>query len=1034
MIKIIHISDFHLESENISARKKNIIKALKKDLVGRVDDNSFIFFTGDLIDKGGKNFKDSELSFLSFEDFFIGELLNEFPQLKNKIFVIPGNHDVFRGKVDNILDSGIKEQLTTLSKVDDFIDKNKNDSKYLERLIDYKNWELEYYKEYHNSELTYFENSFIVDLNDKKIGISCLNSSWLCKDENDKENILLGSKQIERSLEFVEKADFKIALMHHPLEFLKEFDRDESKRLLFQNYDVLLTGHVHKLNSEYIENIQGKIFISVANSTVADNPIDHHYVNGYSIIEFTDNSNLKVHYRKYLDEFTKFVSNTDIGNDNGLLEFHLLRGGELEEHHEKIQLVESLKNRFIEDLNDHIIMDHSNTNVRCSIDNIFVEPKILNNPQNSLSKQDTVEYTIESLLSESGNYILYGSKEAGKTLLIDKIFIDALNNYKRYQFLPILLKFSELKSKDLKRIFREYFSVSSSDINSFLENNNFLLLIDDIAFRDNCSDQIHQLQEFAKEVSNIRIIATSNMILGNMIPTDYLDYNEYFEFEPCYIQDFSSKEIKTLISKWFDGKNIDMQEKMEKLLKSFTDFKLPKNPLSVTLFLWIFERQEKKPINNSVLVELFVENILEKTNVENIYSDTFDFTNKKRLLSFIAKYMKDNGNADANYSISEEKLLNYISDYLKNKFVGKPSKILEDFIKRGVFSYEDDDSLRFKTAFMFHFFLSLQFDYDPTFKDFVMHNDNYLNYTNEIEYYTGLKRDRLDFLIFTQEKLLEAYSDFNEDIVANFKKIDFVLESKREKSLTFQIDDNKAKTKIGEDKLDEIFDKTLSNTPIQKDIPKKENIKDIKSKTYIDLILKLSSVVLKNSEDIDEFEMKQNAYRNVLLSSISFLMQYRDSLILFYVRHKKEPDFFPKNIDFHLFIRVLPLIHQNVVHGWLGSQKMIPVVKNKIISDELKTDISEFEKFMSVYILGDIRGTDYPEYIKGFVKNSKSNYIKDLSFLKIMSYYHLRKNNKELDKLYLSLMAEIKSKLGKLKSKNKGDFIKKIEKSKKDSN
>ncbi len=72
-----------------------------------------------------------------------------------------------------------------------------------------------------------------------------------------------------------------------------------------------------------------------------------------------------------------------------------------------------------------------------------------------------------------------------------------------------------------------------------------------------------------------------------------------------------------------------------------------------------------------------------------------------------------------------------------------------------------------------------------------------------------------------------------------------------------------------------------------------------------------------------------------------------------------------------------------------------------------------------------------PKIIKTFVKKSTNNYIKDLSFLKIMSYYHLRKNNTQTDELYLKLMAEIKMKLGKLKSKNKGEFIKQIVQNKK---
>jgi hypothetical protein len=87
---------------------------------------------------------------------------------------------------------------------------------------------------------------------------------------------------------------------------------------------------------------------------------------------------------------------------------------------------------------------------------------------------------------------------------------------------------------------------------------------------------------------------------------------------------------------------------------------------------------------------------------------------------------------------------------------------------------------------------------------------------------------------------------------------------------------------------------------------------------------------------------------------------------------------------------------------------------------------------LSIFIYSDIKGVEYPEKIQQFVKASKYKYIKDLSFLKIMSYYHLRNNGVELDDFYLKLMAEIKCELGHIKKSDKGSFISDIKSSKKD--
>ena len=51
-------------------------------------------------------------------------------------------------------------------------------------------------------------------------------------------------------------------------------------------------------------------------------------------------------------------------------------------------------------------------------------------------------------------------------------------------------------------------------------------------------------------------------------------------------------------------------------------------------------------------------------------------------------------------------------------------------------------------------------------------------------------------------------------------------------------------------------------------------------------ILKLASIVLKNSSDINP-EIRKAAYDNVILSSMSFMLIYRDALLLFYHKDKK---------------------------------------------------------------------------------------------------------------------------------------------------
>ena len=1020
MLKVIHISDFHLESENLSYQKSKIVDALILDMGGYVDNETLLFFTGDLIDKGGKEFKDSKNYFDSFLNVFINPIINAFPWLEKRFFIVPGNHDVVRNKINDIVDIGLRGSLKTVQDIDQFFERNINVELYTERLMDYKNWEKRFYIDYHNKYLSNYENNFSYQIGSHKVGISCFNSSWMCKDDNDKENLIVGKKQIERSLEFLEGCDVKLALMHHPLEFLIEFDREVVKEKLYKNYDILFNGHVHQLDSMYTQNLNGNLFISIAGSTIADNPKERKYVNGYSIVTLNPKEEVEVVYRKYLEDHEKFVSNTDIGNDEGKKKFTLMSNHALSEYEKVSNIISGIENQHAEKLNDHIIISSENTNVHCSVENLFVEPTILNCIENTLQKDRIISYSVDSIISEKTNFLIYGPPESGKTILLDKIFLECIRKFNSIRKVPVLTRFNEFSGKDALRIIREFIGLKPQDVHNFITNNSILLIIDDISFSEKNIRQIEDIKKLLKTYPKIQVVASGYQTMENIMPVDYLTHNDVLSFDIGFIQSLGSKQIKQFIQKWFVGKDTDLQNNMEKLLKSFSDFGLPKTPLSVTLFLWIFGKQEKRPINNSVLVEMFVENILEKTKIDNIYSETFDFKNKQRLLSFIAKFMHDEGDSSRNYCIDHIQLLEFISKYLEGRFSGKPQKVLEDFITRGLFSYEEGNLLRFKSAFFFHYFLAIYFDHSPEFKDYVFSGDNYLNYVDEISYYTGLKRDDTSILNFVLDRLDEAFLNLNVDIAQNFNRVDKVLEVKiNNKTVAFNIQDEKAQLKPSEDQLDAIFDDQLSNVPVQKNINmKQENLYN--TSVNIDRVLKLASLVLKNSEDVDDFNIKLKAYEKVLLSSISFLMVYRDMQISYYLEFKETPQNFPKNIDFGLFIKILPLMHQVIMYDWLGSQKLRPVIMRKMEDDKMKLNISEYEKFLSVYMYADIKGNEYPKIIENFVKSSKNKYIKDLSYLKVMSYYHLRSKDPVMDEFYLKMMSEIKADLGQISRRGKG--------------
>ena len=104
---------------------------------------------------------------------------------------------------------------------------------------------------------------------------------------------------------------------------------------------------------------------------------------------------------------------------------------------------------------------------------------------------------------------------------------------------------------------------------------------------------------------------------------------------------------------------------------------------------------------------------------------------------------------------------------------------------------------------------------------------------------------------------------------------------------------------------------------------------EVKEKKYrLGEILELSAHLLKNLEEIN-FHTKVSVYQEILKSSISFLLLYRQYLIKNY-KKLKESSFLPKEINFDIFISLLPVLHQVVLYDWLGTIKLEKVIEKKI--------------------------------------------------------------------------------------------------------
>jgi len=250
----LHLSDWHQSKMDFD--RKIVLDALLDDIKKRaaIDTNlehiDFIVFSGDVA-FGGKSEEYETVKNNLFEP-----ILRECNLKSEKLFIVPGNHDLDRTKFE-LLPPSLAKPLESNDEVYNWLS---DDEKRQESLKLFKNF-ANFVGGYTHQENSAFANVRPLNIDGKRIALMGINSAWMCARRknssekiDDKGVVIVGEPQIYDSLKDISDFDIKIAVMHHPLDWLADFEYSQIKRRLFKGCNFILRGHQHE---QYVEIIHG---------------------------------------------------------------------------------------------------------------------------------------------------------------------------------------------------------------------------------------------------------------------------------------------------------------------------------------------------------------------------------------------------------------------------------------------------------------------------------------------------------------------------------------------------------------------------------------------------------------------------------------------------------------------------------------------------------------------------------------------------------------------------------------------------------
>lgn len=247
----LHLSDLHFLSAN-NWRDSPVLRKLQDDIADRRKDGlciHLVFCTGDI--GFGENSPEPLVNQYSVAKEFFDRVLGVCELPSNRLFLVPGNHDIDRSKVRDSTTEYFRNTSRNCADVNQmFSEGNPEVLEAMKRLEQYRQFVHDNY-----GHITLDENATFgvsLEINGLFVSIVGLNSAWTSFAKDKEQLWLAGRAQLHasegkqgRSLRGIVNGGVRIGLIHHPIDWLQPQEERDLRDLLENDFDFLLHGHDH---------------------------------------------------------------------------------------------------------------------------------------------------------------------------------------------------------------------------------------------------------------------------------------------------------------------------------------------------------------------------------------------------------------------------------------------------------------------------------------------------------------------------------------------------------------------------------------------------------------------------------------------------------------------------------------------------------------------------------------------------------------------------------------------------------------------
>ena len=1033
-LSLLHVSDLHW-APHFQNDLKVVSDALQRDVDSYTSANGIsinaVIFSGDLA-LGG----DDPTWFKGAYDNFLVPISERLDVPMERVFVAPGNHDISRELVRKIpsIHRGLAEKLTSNQAINRVIDaEHKEGSETAQSLGRMNNFYEEHDKRHpaHSGTSPYYRTGRFAH-GDRIIGVACLNSAWMATGEgedSDHQKLVLGERAVDMALAELEGCDFKIAVHHHPLEWLHPVDADAVDLLLRRSFDLSCSGHVHQSKPRLTMDGSGSCIASPTGSVFAG----REWFNGYQIVEIDiPDRRYTFHVREYLDNRREFDRAVRVAQ-NGLVEFQ----NPVLHDRSRIDKVESFlqgsRGRVRECLESQMTLvgdDETKPNLR--IDD-FVAPPLIEGRANGIDGRgsDAHDLSIESFLARNDNAVVIGSRHSGKsTLAYYSAYMLAFGPGLRPQ-IPVVIDTRNFRfnAYSIRGQLGELYerSLSNQEAEKYAEEGLFTFLFDNCL----CDEaNLKKIAEFANKFTECRCIVFASPNMDGVSPDRHFNEN-LPNFTKIHIGALTRGRIRALSRQWSNGDS-DGDATYETVINQLVRDGLPRTPYMVSLLIWaIQQKKELVKINEALLLQNMMDHLLGKADFKQSVRKVLNPVGKEITLQNFAHYIRGKGSV-----VDENEANEFLIAFFKKKalpFIG--SDVLDKLIECGIL-HSRNGHVAFRYEAFEEYFYAKYLQGNASELNATLEGLNFLNFRRELELLAGLRPENAD-LISAIEKVLDSRvpDRFRNCNIGEFDQISgSELDIKLTKADLGEI----RRTRLTNEKVDKMLDEAdrralaRGERTVRESLERAEgNVKTAAEEREAESISKdqlsdttpirpsthmaaidLLARIIRNS-DFTDYESKGPATKRVLDSWTKIFLLIMDEMgAMLSVIEKDEGEKIPEkevaSIKYFLAKFIFSNIGAALIHH-MASPTMADTLHALIEEGEFTTG----EHLLSLFLLEDINDETWMDlWIKEIEKKNQSGFVIDSFVQRLLSLTYTKALDTEQEKRVHRLVDHIEKKLG----------------------